>query len=583
MGGSLAGYELLERLAVGGMGEVFRARRVGPQGFEKLVAVKRLLPEVARNAELVALFFEEARLAARLSSPGLVQVFDFGEEGGLPFLVMELVEGVDLAALLECGPLPVPLALAVAASVCQTLGDLHGARDESGEPLHVVHRDVTPSNVLLGRDGSIKLADLGIAKARGSRHRTQAGAIKGKLSYLAPEQLRGEEADARTDLYMLGLVLFESLTGKPYLDAESDAALLKLAESPPWRAPSSLVPAIPETVDALVRRLVHPEREQRFPSAEFLARALKDLGLAADALEARAELARRVCGERPSTRSEPIATVPRPALAARPRTEVLEPEPAARPRTEVLADVIAESPEPVPPRRRPRLVAIPAITLAAVGGVLAWYAFQPLPAVPEPVVASPPAAEPARTPAIIETIQVPTPLPEPAPTPERAVKPEPSPRPVHRPVVQPRPEPPPTIAPTPSPQPSPTPTEQPAPDLGPARAVLEEADRAVSAKGLVRSDVPALFHAREQLAEAIARGEAPMDALRAHLGSVQALRIDRAFVNAKIERLSRKVAALPAARQEALRGPSQAALAASLAGRLDEANRHLNLVAAAVE
>ncbi|MGC4121329.1 MAG: protein kinase [Myxococcales bacterium] len=256
----LAGYELLERIAVGGMGEVFRARKVGPGGFEKLFAIKRLLPEVARDPQLVEMFFQEARLSASLSAPGLVQVFDFGEAGSLPYLVMELVEGSDLAALVTRGPLSPALAVHVASSLAQTLEVLHRAG--------VVHRDVTPSNVLVARDGAIKLADLGIAKARAGGRRTEPGAVKGKLQYLAPEQLRGEEADARTDLYMLGLVLFEALTGEPYLQAPNDAALIRAAERPVFRAPSSLVAGIPAAVDEIVRRALDPEREQRFPSAE---------------------------------------------------------------------------------------------------------------------------------------------------------------------------------------------------------------------------------------------------------------------------------------------------------------------------
>lgn len=562
----VAGYELLDRLAVGGMGEVFRARKVAPGGFAKVFALKRLLPEVARSPDLVAMFFEEARLAASLSSPGLVQVFDFGEESGLPYLVMELVEGTDLAALLARGPLPAPLAVHVAASLAQTLGNLHQAG--------VIHRDVTPSNVLISRGGAVKLTDLGIAKARAGGRRTEPGAVKGKLRYLAPEQMRGEEADARTDLYMLGLVLFEALAGEPFLRAETDAALIQAAQKPVFRAPSSLCASAPGTLDEVVRRALHPEREQRYPSVELFRRALAESGTLPEIIEAERALGSLAAGSAPAAVAT-AAQVARPErrVAARPKTELLEPE-------SVRSSITASQGAWLPARARRRRFAIGLLVGLGLAGIAAGWASRPPPAVdaptpaptaeiePAPHVANappaPPAAVPARRPAERPPSSTQSATRWPAPSAPRA----PASAVASPPIAEPT---------------SPRAEPSPGPDVAGARERLAAIEQAVSAKGLLPEDAPALFEDQHSLAKAIARGEAPLDELDALARQVSRLAIDRGFINAKIERLSQKVARLPLQEQARLKAPSQAALTASLAGRFEQANRHLNVVAGAVE
>ncbi len=232
----VGGYLLERRLAVGGMAEIFEARRDdgGP-----LVVVKLLLPQYARDAEIEEMLRHEAELQERLSHPGLVRVLEHGEDDGQPYLVMERVDGVSLADLLaypDVPRLPRDVALFVIRRVLEALAYVHDAKGADGAPLAIVHRDVTPQNILISRDGDVRLGDFGIARSSLRDARTRTGVIKGKLRYVAPEQVTGSAIDARTDLYSLGVVAFELLTGEPYLVGDSEIALLRAAEDPTPRA-----------------------------------------------------------------------------------------------------------------------------------------------------------------------------------------------------------------------------------------------------------------------------------------------------------------------------------------------------------
>src|SRR5450755_3328143 len=216
----LGPYELVERVATGGMAEVYLARRAGPHGFQKVVAVKRILPQLAKDTDFVAMFVDEARVCARLSHPNIVQVFDFGEEGGELYMAMEYVDGTTGARLIRAAAakgeeLPLDVCLHLALSVLRGLEYAHSARDEDGKPLSLVHRDVSPGNVLIDRSGAVKLTDFGIARAAVIERRTDAGQLKGKLGYMSPEQVVGRELDARSDLFTLGIVLAEMITLRP--------------------------------------------------------------------------------------------------------------------------------------------------------------------------------------------------------------------------------------------------------------------------------------------------------------------------------------------------------------------------------
>lgn len=287
----LGDYELLRRLAVGGMAEVYLARPcAGPLCSEPPldVVLKLLLPQHAKDPSFVAMFGDEAQLAARLHHPALVRVLDSGRVGDEHFLVMEYVNGITLAALLDhtrhtAEPLLPALALGIAAQLLEGLRYLHATSDESGRPLDVVHRDVTPGNVLLSRKGAVKLADFGIARHRLRQARTRTGVIKGTVQYMAPEQIAEDRVDRRADLYGVGLLLFELLTGHPFLEAEREVELLSLAAEPVWRAPSSLRADLDPRLDQLLRPALQRFAEQRYRDADAFLTALErtrdELGL----------------------------------------------------------------------------------------------------------------------------------------------------------------------------------------------------------------------------------------------------------------------------------------------------------------
>lgn len=213
-------YRIERHLASGGMAEVFVARRVGPHGFQKRLALKRILPQHARAPEFVGMFIDEARLAARLEHPGIVQVFDFGEQDGSLFMAMELVKGTTVGRLLRsvasrATSVPLGPALHIAHEAARALSYAHSLHDDNGDPLHIVHRDVSPANLLLTRQGHVKLADFGIARARTTAARTEAGHVRGKLGYMSPEQVVGDPIDGKSDIFTLGVLLAELLLGEP--------------------------------------------------------------------------------------------------------------------------------------------------------------------------------------------------------------------------------------------------------------------------------------------------------------------------------------------------------------------------------
>ena len=219
---SLGPYELLESVATGGMAEVYLARRVGPHGFQKFFAVKRILPQLAEDADFVGMFVDEARISAQLSHPNIVHVFDFGEDNGELYMALEYVHGTSCAKLLRSAKatargekLTIEVAIHIAQGVLRALEYAHGLCDERGRPMQLVHRDVSPGNVLLHESGGVKLADFGIARATPIERRTDVGQLKGKLGYMSPEQVVGAPLDHRSDLFTLAIVLTELITRRP--------------------------------------------------------------------------------------------------------------------------------------------------------------------------------------------------------------------------------------------------------------------------------------------------------------------------------------------------------------------------------
>ncbi|MHB8874379.1 MAG: protein kinase domain-containing protein [Myxococcaceae bacterium] len=271
-------YELLRSLATGGMGQIYLARSTRAEGFSKLLVVKLLLAEHARDTGFVAMFLDEARIAARLNHPNIGQIFDLGDVAGTYYLAMEYIPGVDLRTLQrDCTdkvrPLPLPLACRIFADAAAGLHYAHELTDDAGGALGVVHRDVSPSNILVSFDGGVKLIDFGIAKAKGRSTATAAGQLKGKFAYMSPEQAEGDELDRRSDLYSLGLVFHEVITGKRVLQRDSDTQTLKAAREGAVEPPSKVNPAVPASLDEVVGRALARRPDDRYPSA-------RDFGLA---------------------------------------------------------------------------------------------------------------------------------------------------------------------------------------------------------------------------------------------------------------------------------------------------------------
>ncbi|WP_437566238.1 protein kinase domain-containing protein [Sorangium sp. So ce542] len=290
-----AGWRILRRIAVGGMAEVFLVGGArGPRAV-----LKRMLPHHGRDPELVRAFAHEAELGRALATPGhpaLVRTLEHGEDAAGGWILLEHVDGATLAEITAAArrageTVPLGVALHVAATLLDALAFVHAAKDAAGRPLGIVHRDVTPENLLVARDGAVKLGDLGIARSRLRDARTRTGVIKGKLAYLAPEQATGSRVDARADLYAAAIILWELVTGRPWLDAADEVSLLRAAEDPPFRSPSSL--GGDPRLDPVLARALARFPEERFPTAAAFRAALAPLLAGEVAGGAQAWLARR--------------------------------------------------------------------------------------------------------------------------------------------------------------------------------------------------------------------------------------------------------------------------------------------------
>jgi eukaryotic-like serine/threonine-protein kinase len=276
-------YQLLKRIGAGGMGQVFLAR-TATQGFEKLVVIKRILPHLVEDEEFITMFFDEARIAARLNHPNLVQIFELGEADGSHYLAMEYVAGDDLRkaerfARNQSKPWPVGLCCRLIADSAAGLDYAHKLLGPTAEPLQLVHRDVSPQNILVGFDGAVKLIDFGVAKAVGRSQHTATGILKGKYAYMSPEQLEGAPFDHRSDQFALGAVFWEILTGKRLFKGESDLMTMRLVRECNVPPPSRLVPGLPKALDGIVLRALAKDPKARFPEAAEFRMAIEDFTL----------------------------------------------------------------------------------------------------------------------------------------------------------------------------------------------------------------------------------------------------------------------------------------------------------------
>ncbi len=275
-------YALYQPLASGGMATVHLGRLLGPVGFSRTVAIKRLHDQFTTDPEFVSSFLDEARIAARIRHPNVVPTLDVVATDGQLFLVMEYVQGESLSRLLRATAsreerVPLNIAVAIAVSMLHGLHAAHEATSERGEPLHIVHRDVSPQNVMVGVDGVARVVDFGVAKAIGRLQDTRDGQLKGKIAYMSPEQLKSDKVDRRTDVYAAAVVLWETLTTKRLFSGDSDGAVLNRVLMEPVLAPSSRVPEISPALDAIVMRALSRDPNARFQSAREMALALEEL------------------------------------------------------------------------------------------------------------------------------------------------------------------------------------------------------------------------------------------------------------------------------------------------------------------
>lgn len=278
-------YFLLDRVGEGGMAEIFRARLSSLDNNGRFLVIKRIMGEHSNNQEFVGMFKAEVQVTMRFSHPNIVQIFDAGEEHGQPFIAMEFIDGRNLRQMLSKSAqkqltVPVPAACFIVEQAAAGLHYAHAFKDRiTGEALNLVHRDVSPQNILVSYDGNIKVIDFGIAKATTNGEATRAGVIKGKLSYLSPEQVLGEVLDGRSDIFALGIVLWETLTGKRLFVAEGDNEfqVLKMIESCTTfvKPPSTFNPQIPKELDAIVMQALARDPRKRFQTGDEMARALR--------------------------------------------------------------------------------------------------------------------------------------------------------------------------------------------------------------------------------------------------------------------------------------------------------------------
>ena len=273
-GASLGKYRLIAELGHGGMAEVFLAVVRGPAGFNKLMVIKQIRPQLAEDPEFLGMFLDEARLAARLSHPNVVQTNEVGHEAGRYFIAMEYLEGQPLNRVLHRfqrnGGFPLGLHLRVISEVLAGLHHAHEITDYDGTPLGVVHRDVTPHNIFLTYDGQVKVVDFGIAKAMNSSSETRTGVLKGKVAYMAPEQARGERVDRRADLFSVGILLWEAVTGKRLWKGVPDIAILQRLLNGDIPTPRSVNPDVPEVLEAIVLKCLATDRDGRYDTATEL-------------------------------------------------------------------------------------------------------------------------------------------------------------------------------------------------------------------------------------------------------------------------------------------------------------------------
>jgi serine/threonine protein kinase len=281
MGVTFGKYEIIRRIATGGMAEIFLAREHQIEGFERPVVIKKVLPQFAKEKDLIQMFLQEARTAALLEHSNVVRIYGLGQEQGIFYIAMEYVHGETLSEIWKRGVqqkklLPLPYTLQLIADAAKGLDHAHKKKDLSGRPLQIVHRDVSPQNVMVSFDGVVKIVDFGIAKAANKLQSTNAGIIKGKFAYMSPEQARGELVDARSDIFALGILLYELTTGKRLFRAPSDVQTIQKVASADVTAPSARIPQYPKGLEQIVMTALAAKPADRFQDAKAFSDAIEN-------------------------------------------------------------------------------------------------------------------------------------------------------------------------------------------------------------------------------------------------------------------------------------------------------------------
>ncbi len=424
-------YAMYGVIAAGGMATVHLGRLLGPNGFSRRVAIKRLHPQLAADAEIASMFVEEARLSARVAHVNVVAMLDVVSADRELLLVMDYVHGESLSRLLSHAraagaPVPPAIVVTVLADVLHGLHAAHEATGEDGAPLRLIHRDVSPQNILVGTDGVARVVDFGIAKAVGQAQVTREGQVRGKMPYMPPEQLLRRSCDRRVDVYAAGVVLWEALAGRRLFQADDEPTLFSLVLEEVVPPPSKYNPAVPPALDAIALRALERDPERRFPDARAMARAVEDVVVRAPssavadwvktrAAQALAEREARIAEMERDSRAESgeagTQAVRAPSASVFFHDAAVDPAPSADVATPRSASRGSREERTGFSRRR-RLALLGALAFFLVAGAAAAFALARHPApvdmtgVPPPVVSS----------AVVAEQLPPSPAPAPSPS-----------------------------------------------------------------------------------------------------------------------------------------------------------------------
>ncbi|HVY32161.1 MAG TPA: serine/threonine-protein kinase [Polyangiaceae bacterium] len=421
-------YWVYDEIAAGGMATVHLGRLVGPAGFTRTVAIKKLHPQFAKDDEFSSMFLDEARIAARIRHPNALTALDVVASKGELYIVMDYIHGESLGKLLRGGPIPLAVASSVNTQALLGLHAAHEAVDDHGKPLDIVHRDVSPQNILVGVDGVARVVDFGIAKAASRVHTTQAGKIKGKLSYMSPQQVQSEDVDRRADIFAAGVVLWESVVGRKLL-ARGDATINRVTT---WQGiPDEDLALVPAFLQPIVKRALARDPGERYATAREMALALADAVPPASSMEVGdwvEQRARQVLADR----ARAVSDVERQTTSSdvRPAFSSGFPSSGEETRTALSStDLVPSSrSEPKKRKRAAAMVAGAAALLLLLGWMLEHRGATPpptaalaaAPAPPAPVAPPPPAVAPAAAAPVSPATLAPEPTPAPSAAPTHA-------------------------------------------------------------------------------------------------------------------------------------------------------------------